>query len=123
MTMAKSISPSCPGPWRRTATSSAAPWPECLPGSSTSLKNRLLGEIRILTFCKPCGAVSGRQESPTHGGPDHREESIRFCRAFPDNKVHHPYYVLFGEGDFTCFITHFTETFTAPLEMPDGTAI
>ena len=65
----------------------------------------------------------GRQDSPTRGGPDHRQESIRFCRAFPDNKVHRPYYILFGEGDLTCFVTHFTGTFTAPLEMPDGTVI
>ena len=55
----------------------------------------------------------GRQDTPTHGGHDHREESIRFSRAFPDNKVHHPYYILFGEGDFTSFVTHFTGTFTA----------
>jgi len=65
----------------------------------------------------------GRQDTPTHGGPDHRDESIRFCRAFPDNKVHHPYYILFGEDEFTCFVTHFTGTFTAPLEMPDGTVV
>lgn len=64
-----------------------------------------------------------RQASPTHGGPDHREESIAFCRAFPDNKVHHPYHLLFGEGDLTSFVTHFTGTFTEPLEMPDGTVI
>ena len=64
-----------------------------------------------------------RQDSPTHGGPDHRAESIRFCAAFPDNRVHHPYHFLFGEGDFTCFVTRFTGTFTGPLEMPDGTVI
>jgi SnoaL-like polyketide cyclase len=49
--------------------------------------------------------------------------ALRAGRAFPDNEVHHPYYILFGEGDFTCFVTHFTGTFTAPLEMPDGTVI
>jgi hypothetical protein len=63
------------------------------------------------------------QDTPTHGGPDHRAESIRFCDAFPDNRVHHPYHILFGEGDFTCFVTRFTGTFTAPLEMPDGPVI
>lgn len=64
-----------------------------------------------------------RQDSPTHGGSDHRTESIRFCAAFPDNRVHHPYHFLFGEGDFTCFVTRFTGTFTGPLEIPDGTVI
>jgi hypothetical protein len=64
-----------------------------------------------------------RQSAPTLGGPDHRAESERFCRAFPDNKVKHPYDVLFGEGDFTTFVTRFAGTFTGPLELPDGTAI
>jgi hypothetical protein len=29
----------------------------------------------------------GREGTPTLGGPDHRAESLRFCEAFPDNKV------------------------------------
>src|SRR5439155_13524173 len=33
----------------------------------------------------------GREKTPTRGGPDHRGESERFCAAFPDNKVKHPY--------------------------------
>lgn len=64
-----------------------------------------------------------RQDSPTHGGPDHRDDPTWFCTAFPDNRVHHPYHILFGEGDFTCFVTRFTGTFTVPLEMPDGTVV
>jgi hypothetical protein len=64
------------------------------------------------------------QESPTLGGHDHRAEAIRFCNAFPDNRVHNqPYDILFGDGDFTCFVTRFTGPFTAPLELPDGTTI
>lgn len=65
----------------------------------------------------------GREESPTGGGPAHRAEAERFCRAFPDNKVLHPYPILFGEGDFTSFLTRFTGTFSGPLELPDGTVI
>lgn len=64
-----------------------------------------------------------RQSTPTRGGADHRAESVRFCRAFPDNKVQHPYYLLFGEDDCTCFVTRFTGTFTAPLELADATLI
>jgi hypothetical protein len=64
------------------------------------------------------------QESPTLGGHDHRAEAIRFCNAFPDNRVHNqPYDILFGQGDFTCFVTRFTGTFTAPFELADGTTI
>lgn len=65
----------------------------------------------------------GRSDTPTLGGPAHTLESQKFCAAFPDNKVTHPYPVLFGEGDFTCFVTHFGGTFTAPLETPDGSVI
>jgi hypothetical protein len=50
------------------------------------------------------------QNDPTRGGPD--------------NRVHNqPYDILFGDGDFTCFVTRFTGTFAAPLELPDGTRI
>ena len=56
-----------------------------------------------------------------HRHPDsrrapHTAESQKFCAAFPDNKVLHPYPVLFGEGDFTCFVADFTGTFTGRLE-------
>jgi hypothetical protein len=30
---------------------------------------------------------------------------------------------LFGEGEFTAFVTTLTGTFTGPLELPDGTVI
>ena len=41
----------------------------------------------------------GREGTPTQGGRDHRAESIRFCAAFPDNEVKHPYDILFGDGE------------------------
>ena len=65
----------------------------------------------------------GREQTPTLGLPDHRAESERFCVAFPDNKVKHPYDMLFGDGDFTAFVTQMTGAFTGPLELPDGTRI
>ena len=30
---------------------------------------------------------------------------------------------MFGEGEFTAFVTTLTGTFTGPLELPDGTVI
>jgi len=66
----------------------------------------------------------GRETEPTRGGPDHRAEAIAFCDAFPDNQVkNRPYDVLFGEGEFTCFVTRFTGTFTAPFKQPDGSVV
>src|SRR5918997_911586 len=54
----------------------------------------------------------GRESTPTRGGPDHRAESERFCAAFPDNQVKHPYDILFGDGEYTAFVAPFTGTFT-----------
>jgi hypothetical protein len=66
----------------------------------------------------------GQEHNPTHGGPNHRAEAERFCNAFPDNKVHNqPYDILFGDGDYTAFVTRFTGTVTGPLEMQDGSSI
>jgi predicted ester cyclase len=61
----------------------------------------------------------GREKDPTFGGLDHRAEAERFCAAFPDNKVKHPYDMLFGDADHTASVT----SFTAPFEQPDGTVI
>jgi hypothetical protein len=63
------------------------------------------------------------QSTPTLGGPNHRAESERFSRAFPDNVVKHPYDILFGEDDYTCFVTRFTGTFIGPLTQYDGTVV
>jgi hypothetical protein len=66
----------------------------------------------------------GLEATPTHGVHDHRAEAEAFCNAFPDNKVkNRPYDVLFGEGDFSCFVTRFTGTFTEPWTLADGTVI
>jgi hypothetical protein len=58
-----------------------------------------------------------RECTPTRGGPDHRAESERFCAAFPDNKVKHPYDILFGDGELTAFVGPFTGMFTGPVEL------
>ncbi|MGH2895444.1 MAG: ester cyclase [Solirubrobacteraceae bacterium] len=65
----------------------------------------------------------GREKTPTLGGPDHRAESVRFSVAFPDNRVTHPYDILFGDGEYTAFVGPFSGSFTGPLELPDGSVI
>jgi SnoaL-like polyketide cyclase len=83
-----------------------------------------LGDVRRIPRPERRGRVLARPEgTPTLGGPDHRGESLRFCEAFPDNKVKHPYDLLFGDEDYTAFVSTFTGTFTGPLELPDGTVI
>jgi hypothetical protein len=44
----------------------------------------------------------GQEDSPTHGGHDHRAEAQRFCSAFRDTRVdNQPYAILSREGDHT----------------------
>ena len=66
----------------------------------------------------------GLEDTPTHGVHDHHTEAAAFCEAFPDGRVHNrPYQILFGDGDFSCFVTRFTGTFTQPWKLADGTVI
>jgi hypothetical protein len=66
----------------------------------------------------------GLEDTPTHGVHDHRGEAAAFCAAFPDARVHNrPYQILFGDSDFSCFVTRFTGTFTQPWKLPGGTVI
>jgi hypothetical protein len=57
------------------------------------------------------------------GGTDHCGESQRFRAAFPDNKIEHPYDILFGDLEHAAFVGPFTATFTDPLESSDGPVI
>jgi predicted ester cyclase len=60
----------------------------------------------------------------THGRRDHRAESIRLFKTFPDNRVHNrPYRVLFANGDWTCSIARFTGTMKGPMAGANGVDI
>jgi hypothetical protein len=63
-------------------------------------------------------------QPPTHGRHDHRAESIRLFKTFPDNRVHNrPYRVFFASGDWTCSIARFTGTMKGPMAGPNGVEI
>ena len=63
-------------------------------------------------------------QSPTNGRHDHRAESIRLFKTFPDNRVHNrPYKTLFASGDWTCSIARFTGTMKGPMAGPNGVDI
>jgi len=70
---------------------------------------------------KPDVVVTWPGKPPTHGIEAHKEESIEFFRAFPDQHLdNRPYRVFFASGDWTCSIAHFTGTFGGPMKNPDG---
>jgi len=63
-------------------------------------------------------------QAPTHGRHDHRAESIRLFKTFPDNRVHNrPYRVLFASDDWTCSIARFTGSMKGPMAGPNGVDI
>ena len=64
------------------------------------------------------------QPSPTRGRQSHHEESVEFCKTFPDNHVdNNPYKISFGQGDWTCMVTRFTGTMKGPMKGAEGKMI
>ena len=64
------------------------------------------------------------QPEPTRGVHNHREESIQFFKAFPDNHlVNNPYKILFYKDGYTCSIADFTGTFKGPMKGLNGQMI
>src|ERR1044071_9917191 len=65
----------------------------------------------------------GSQPDPTRGVHNHRQESIKF-KIFPDNHlINTPYKILIAEGDYTCSVANFSDTFKGPMKGLDGKMI
>jgi len=64
------------------------------------------------------------QANPTRGINNHREESIAFFKAFPDNHIaNNPYKILFANDTYTCSVADFTGTFKGTMKGLDGQLI
>ena len=75
-------------------------------------------------FHKPDVVVYWPGKPPTRGMDDHRAEALEFFKTFPDQHLdNRPYKTLFGSGDWTCSIAHFTGTMKGPMQGPDGKEI
>lgn len=78
----------------------------------------------IARYHKPNVVVYWPGQPPTHGMDNHRAESEAFFKTFPNQHLdNRPYKVLFGSGDWTCSIAHFTGTMEGPMQGPDGKEI
>jgi len=61
------------------------------------------------------------QPEPTRGVQNHRQESVEFFKAFPDNHlVNNPYKIQFFSDEYTCSVADFTGTFKGPMKGLDG---
>jgi hypothetical protein len=60
---------------------------------------------------------------PIYGRDAHGEAMKELVGMFPDIRVHIPYPIQFGSGDWITVITNVTGTFLGELKLPDGTVI
>src|SRR6201984_108005 len=60
---------------------------------------------------------------PIYGRDAHGAAMQQLVRIFPDIRVHTPYPIQFGEGDWITVVTNATGTFTGEMSLPDGTVI
>jgi len=66
--------------------------------------------------------VTGSPE-PIYGRDVHAAAMQQLVRMFPDVRVHTPYPIQFGAGDWITVVTNVTGTFTREMVLPDGTVI
>jgi hypothetical protein len=66
--------------------------------------------------------VTGSAE-PIYGRQSHAAAMQQLVRMFPDIRVHTPYPIRFGTGDWITVVTDVTGTFTGETALPDGTLI
>jgi len=60
---------------------------------------------------------------PIYGREAHGAAMKQLVRMFPDIRVHIPYPIQFGDGDWITVVTNATGTFTGGMTLPDGTVI
>jgi SnoaL-like polyketide cyclase len=66
--------------------------------------------------------VTGSAE-PIYGRDAHDAAMQQLVRMFPDIRVHTPYPIQFGGGDWITVVTNVTGTFTGEMTQPDGAVI
>jgi hypothetical protein len=60
---------------------------------------------------------------PIYGREAHTAAMQQLVRMFPDIRVHTPYPIQFGSGDWITVVTNVTGRFTVEMTLPDGTVI
>jgi hypothetical protein len=60
---------------------------------------------------------------PIYGRAAHGAAMQQLVEMFPDVRVHTPYPVQFGDGNWITVVTNVTGTFTGKMTQPDGTVV
>jgi SnoaL-like polyketide cyclase len=66
--------------------------------------------------------VTGSAE-PLYGRDAHGAAMQQLVGTFPDVRVHTPYPIRFGGGDWITVVTNVTGTFTEAMTLPDGNVV
>jgi SnoaL-like polyketide cyclase len=66
--------------------------------------------------------VTGSAE-PIYGRDAHGAAMQELVRMFPDIRVHTPYPIRFGSGDWITVVTNVSGTFAGEMHLPDGGVI
>ena len=66
--------------------------------------------------------IPGNAE-PIYGRDAHGAAMQQLVQMFPDIRVHLPYPIQFGDGDWITVVTNATGTFTEEMTLPDGKVI
>src|SRR3989440_7403770 len=61
--------------------------------------------------------------APIYGREAHGAAMQQLVRMFPDIRVHTPYPIQFGSGDWITVVTNATGTFTGEMTLPDGNVV
>jgi len=60
---------------------------------------------------------------PIYGRDAHGAAMQQLVRMFPDIRVHTPYPIQFGDGDWITVVTNASGTFSEAMTLPDGTVV
>ena len=60
---------------------------------------------------------------PIYGRDAHGAAMKQLVQMFPDIRVHLPYPIQFGDGDWITVVTNASGTFTGEMTLPDGNVI
>jgi hypothetical protein len=79
-------------------------------------------ELEVVHHPEMIAYMTGLAE-PIYGRPAHGAAMRQLVRMFPDIRVHTPYSIQFGEGDWITVVTNVTGTFTEEMTLSDGTVV
>jgi hypothetical protein len=109
----------------RTATQNSHPtaWLLALMTKGDDMFNaRAFANLDSVHHPKMIAHVTGNVQ-PIYGREAHSAAMKQLVRMFPDIRVHTPYPIQFGSGDWITVVTRVTGMFTGEMKQPNGDVV